>query len=84
MLYDEELEKLKVFDTDLPAVNPVIKDLLKKQRKEPKEKEKEYRCNACKKLTPASQTDLYQYNPVSNRRHRVCLKCIRLLTEKVR
>jgi len=84
MRYDEELEKLKVFDTDLPAVNPVIKDLLKKQRKEPKEKEKQYRCNSCTTYFPESETDLYQYNPDSNRRHRVCLKCIRLLTAKVR
>lgn len=71
-------------DLILPDINPIIKDLLKKQRKEPKEKEKEYRCNACKKLTPASQTDLYKYNPDSNRRHRCCLKCIRKMSMKVR
>jgi hypothetical protein len=61
----------------LPDVNPIIKNLVSKQFHKPEITEKQYRCNACTKWFPESQTDLYKYNSDSNRRHRLCLKCIK-------
>jgi hypothetical protein len=67
-----------------PEVNPIIRDLLNKQRKPliKVESEKQYRCNACCKYFTESETNLYKYNPDSLRRHRVCLKCIKIMQYK--
>lgn len=46
-------------DLILPDINPIIKELLKKQRKSPKEGQKQYKCNACRKLFYEDETDLY-------------------------
>ena len=70
-------------DLILPDINPIIKDLLRKQRKEPKESQKQYRCNACCNYFPERETDLYKYKPDSNHRHRVCLKCIRHMNANI-
>jgi len=68
----------------IPEVNPIIRELLNKQIKPVVVTGKQYRCNSCNNYFPEDETDLYKYNPDSNRRHRLCLKCIRDKSRKIR
>ena len=78
--FEYNVDEAELNNIGLPEVNTIIKNLIKKQFRTTKNKNKIYRCNACSQYFPDYETDLYKYKSDSKRTHRVCLKCIKKMS----